>query len=116
MALALAGPAGRTGESPRQMPGTRPGHPRPPGSLRQLVTRTRRLGTAPASGPYTACRGNSTYALDPSAAVDWDEFRILAGHRLAAAGGGSLQAVPPRRREAQPRGGVPRVPGTGGGR
>ena len=90
VALALAGPAGRTGESPRQMPGTGPGHPRPPGSLRQLITRTRRLGTAPASGPYAACRGNSTYALDPSAAVDWDEFRILAGRGRAGRDCGRL--------------------------
>ena len=94
VALALAGPAGVTGESLRGMLGAGPDLPREPPSLRQLITRARRqLGPAPSGGQYVIHRGNSVYALDPAAVLDWDEFRTLAGRGRAERDRGPLRAA-----------------------
>jgi DNA-binding SARP family transcriptional activator len=79
-ALALAGPAGLSGEILRGMLGADEDHPKPPDSLRQLITRTRgRLGAAPGGGQYIIHAGATRYVLDPSTTLDWHDFRRLAG-------------------------------------
>lgn len=91
-ALALAGPAGLTGESLRGTLGTDADHPRSPDSLRQIICRTRRrLGTAPDGSEYIVHRGTARYALSPAAAVDWHEFRTLASHGRANRDPGPLR-------------------------
>jgi DNA-binding SARP family transcriptional activator len=94
VALALAGAAGLTGESLRGMLGVDADHPKPPDSLRQIITRTRRkLGRTPGGGEYIVHRGNTVYVLDPACALDWDEFRDLAGRGHAARDPGPLSAA-----------------------
>jgi hypothetical protein len=78
-ALALAGPDGLSAEILRGMLGADEDHPKPPESLRQIITRTRgRLGAAPGGGPYIVHAGATRYVLDPSASLDWRDFRSLA--------------------------------------
>lgn len=53
--------------------------PKPPDSLRQIITRTRRkLGTTPSGGEYILHTGNARYVLDPAAQLDGSRFRELA--------------------------------------
>jgi len=85
VALAFAGPAGRTGDSLRGMLGADPDHPKPPDSLRQIIARTRqRLGTSPGGGDYIVHDGGARYFLDPAASLDWHEFLSLARRGQAA--------------------------------
>jgi hypothetical protein len=77
-ALALAGPDGLSGEILRGMLGADEDHPKPPESLRQIITRTRgRLGAAPGGGPYIIHAGAARYVLNPPAWLDWHDFRGL---------------------------------------
>ena len=77
--------------------------------------------TANTAGVHAAWRGclAAVAGIAPGTGAYPDtaaRYRDLAGHCPVAAAGGGLQAVPPGRREAQPRAGAPRVPGTGCGR
>jgi DNA-binding SARP family transcriptional activator len=93
-ALALASPAGVSAESLRGTLGTDADHPRASDSLRQLITRTRRrLGMTPGDGEYITHGGSGRYALDPAAAVDWDEFRALARQGRASRDPGPLRGA-----------------------
>jgi DNA-binding SARP family transcriptional activator len=79
LALAIAGPAGLSNSALCAMLGPDEDHPKPPDSLRQIITRTRRrLGTTPAGGEYILHAGNAQYVLDPAAALDWHAFQELA--------------------------------------
>jgi len=94
VALALAGTAGLSNEALRAVLGEDPDHPKPPDSVRQVITRTRRrLGIAPCGGEYiiqptcgvqNRLAGNAQYTLAPEASLDWDEFRTLARAGRAA--------------------------------
>ena len=85
VALALAGATGLTGESLRGMLGADADHPKPPDSLRQVITRTRRrLGPAPGGGGYIIHVPGAGYALSPAAGLDWHDFRELAARGRAA--------------------------------
>ena len=81
VALAVHGPL--TGRRLCELLGGEPGRPRPPGSLRQLIVRTRRqLGLAPGGRQWIEHLGQGRYALHPDACVDLSEFDELAARGL----------------------------------
>lgn len=99
-ALALAGAPGLSSDTLRTYLGADEDHPKPPDSLRQVITRTRRrLGPAPGGGEYIIHSGGSRYRLHPAAVLDWDEFR-----RLAARGRDARDPAPLRQALATVRG------------
>jgi DNA-binding SARP family transcriptional activator len=79
LALALARPSGLSMSALCTRLGAGEDQPKPPDSLRQIITRTRRrLGPAPGGRQYIQHAGNARYVLDEAAVLDWDEFRSLA--------------------------------------
>lgn len=83
VALAVPGRDGMSNQRLCHLLGAGPDEPRPPDSLRQLITRTRRqLGTAPDGRPWILHLGSGLYALHPGAVVDAREFESLAASGL----------------------------------
>lgn len=68
-----------------------PAHPKPAGSLRQLIARTRRaLGTADDGDEWIEHLGHGRYGLRRDARVDWREFEALTAEGMALASTGPL--------------------------
>ncbi|MGH3274058.1 MAG: AfsR/SARP family transcriptional regulator, partial [Streptosporangiaceae bacterium] len=78
MALAINGASGLSNQQLCYLLGADPDHPKPSGSLRQLILRTRRqLGRAPDRREWLQHLGGGRYALHPAARFDWHEFEAL---------------------------------------
>jgi len=91
VALALHG-EGLANRQLRTLLGADASHPKPPGSLRQLIARTRRaLGRAPDGREWIEHRGRGVYALHPEAEVDCLEFEALTEAGARAADPGPLE-------------------------
>jgi DNA-binding SARP family transcriptional activator len=79
LALALSRPSGLSMSALCTRLGADEDQPKPPDSLRQIMTRTRRrLGPAPDGDSYLRHIGNAQYVLAADAAVDLDDFRRLS--------------------------------------
>jgi hypothetical protein len=77
--VALDDEAGQSNEALHGMLGADEDQPKPPESLRQLITRSRRrLRLAPDSRECIIHLGNGHYVLHPAATLDWHAFRNLA--------------------------------------
>ncbi len=79
LALALHAPIGLANSALCTMLGADPDHPRPPDSVRQLITRTRRrLGRAPDGREYIVHLGSGIYVPHEDIRLDWAAFSALA--------------------------------------
>ena len=91
-ALALNSPPGLSGSALATMLGPDPDHAKPPDSLRQVITRTRRrLGTAPGGGEYISYSGGR-YSLN-GGWLDWNAFALLAIRGRDAGNAQALRAA-----------------------
>jgi len=71
--------------------GADPAHPKPAGSLRQLIARTRRaLGRANDGNQWIEHLGHGRYGLHPDARVDWRDFEALTAEGMTFARTGPL--------------------------
>jgi len=79
LALALHGLVGLSNSALCGLLGADADHPRPPDSVRQLITRTRRrLGQAADGQEHIVHLGSGIYVLHDSVRLDWSDFSLLA--------------------------------------
>ena len=79
LALALHAPVGLSNSALCGLLGADADHPRPPDSVRQLITRTRRrLGQAADDQEYIIHLGSGIYVLHDGVRLDWADFSTLA--------------------------------------
>lgn len=79
LALALHAPVGLSNSALCSLLGVDADHPRPPDSVRQLITRTRRrLGQAADGQEYIIHLGSGIYVLHEDVRLDWARFSALA--------------------------------------
>jgi DNA-binding SARP family transcriptional activator len=91
VALALAGGDGLANRRMCELLGADAAHPRPPGSLRQLIVRTRRqLGRTGDGREWIEHLGHGMYALHPDAWLDSTAFGALATAGLRSRDPGAL--------------------------
>jgi DNA-binding SARP family transcriptional activator len=84
-------PGGLSNAELRKLLSADPAHPKPAGSLRQLIARTRRaLGAADDGNEWIEHLGHGRYGLHPNARVDWREFQALAAEGMTLARTGPL--------------------------
>ena len=94
LALALHAPVGLANSALCTMLGADADHPRPPDSVRQLITRTRRrLGQAPDGQEYIIHLGSGIYVLHDQVWLDWAAFSALARRGRAERHAGDLRAA-----------------------
>jgi DNA-binding SARP family transcriptional activator len=84
-------PDGLSNTELRIMLGADPAHPKPAGSLRQLIARTRRaIGRANDGHQWIEHLGHGRYGLHPDARVDWRDFEALIAEGMTLARTGPL--------------------------
>jgi DNA-binding SARP family transcriptional activator len=94
LALALHSPVGLSNSALCGLLGADADHPRPPDSVRQLITRTRRrLGSAADGLEYVIHLGSGIYALHESVRLDWADFSALARRGRASRAPADLRAA-----------------------
>jgi len=94
LALALHSPVGLSNSALCGLLGADADHPRPPDSVRQLITRTRRrLGQAADGREYIIHLGSGIYALHDSVRLDWADFSALARRGRAGRAPAELRAA-----------------------
>ena len=94
LALALHAPIGLANSALCTMLGADADHPRPPDSVRQLITRTRRrLGQAPDGREYIVHLGSGIYVPHDDLRLDWAAFSVLARRGRAQRSVGDLRAA-----------------------
>ncbi len=94
LALALHAPVGLSNSALCGLLGADVDHPRPPDSVRQLITRTRRrLGQTADGQEYIIHLGSGIYVPHDSVRLDWADFSVLARRGRADRSAADLRAA-----------------------